>query len=329
MVENRDLGPTAALAEQDGCSGHGIFLLTSARQQLGASGQHRLELELEDSTGCVIGYGWPEAHATIACPGLPSPVAVRATVATYNGEPRLKVQGLTGIAPSEVPLAASLLPVRRCPEIARPALARLAQLERELPPPLDQFLRYLLLDPRITLPILSCRASVHHHHAYPGGLLVHSTEQLSRAADLAHAVLPDDDWAPHLCQLAYLLHDVGKLYSVGTERRSLYPFAERHELLTIELLAPHLRWLELRDPALAAGLRHVFGYLATPAQSRRPADYAIAEIVQNLDQLSAASFNRRDLNHLLHERPQAAMRTGRVVRFPDGQATDPGAQRAR
>ncbi|MGC8473939.1 MAG: TatD family hydrolase, partial [Candidatus Dormibacteria bacterium] len=55
--------------------------------------------------------------------------------------------------------------------------------------PLSGFLRSVLLDPAIGLPFLRCRASVSHHHADVGGLLMHSTEMLDLAAEAGKPVV--------------------------------------------------------------------------------------------------------------------------------------------
>lgn len=301
MVTNA-LGPAGGLTANDGETGHGLYLLTDTMQHIGESGQVRMTLTLEDATGYVTGVAWPEARALIACPAaLPAAVAVHATVQHYNDRPQLKVHSLCAVSTAEIACASTLLPLHHVPEKALPALDRLAKLEQELPTPLDGFLREVLLDPNITLNFLTCRASVAHHHANTGGLLVHSTEMLDAVCDRAKQALPDDKWAPHLAQLGYLFHDLGKLRTVGTTCRPRYALAVRHEQLTIELLTPHLRWLELRNPELAAGLRYVFGYMAIPAPTRRPAEYEIARIVEVHDEMSAASFSQRDLRHLLHD----------------------------
>lgn len=301
MVTNA-LGPAGGLTAHDGETGHGLYLLTDTMQHIGESGQARMTLTLEDATGYMTGVVWPEARAFVACPAaLPAAVVVHATVQHYNDRPQLKVHSLCAVSTAEIASATALLPRGHCPQNAWPAFDRLAQLEQELPKPLDGFLREVLLDPGITLNFLTCRASVAHHHACVGGLLVHSTEMLDAVRDRAKQALPDDEWAPHLAQLGYLFHDLGKLRTVGTTCRPQYALAVRHEQLTIELLAPHLRWLELRNAELAAGLRYVFGYLAAPAPARRPAEYEIARIVEVHDEMSAAGFGRRDLRHLLHD----------------------------
>ncbi len=122
---------------------------------------------------------------------------------------------------------------------------------------------------------------------------------LDQAAELTCRIIPHDEWSPYFAQLGYLLHDLGKLKTVGELRRPQYALVVPHEFTTIELLAPHLRWLEQRDLTLAMALRHLFGYLAIPAKARRTPHHVVAEVVEKLDQLSAASHNRRDLARLL------------------------------
>lgn len=317
MVDHA-LGPAGTLASQDGDCGSGVYLLTGARESVGPSEQSCRQLTLEDATGRVTGFVWPEARPYVACPAnLPAPVTVRAGVQCYHDQPQLRIHSLAGLSNSEVSSATALLPRLRCPEGARPALDRLAQLERELPSPLDGFLRGVLLDPQVTLPFLTCRASVNHHHSSQGGLLVHSTAMLDAVRDQTRQALPDDEWAPYLCQLGYLLHDLGKVRSVGTIRRPQYALVVPHEQLTLYLLGPHLRWLELRNNELALGLLYVLTYLARPAKARGVAEYEIARIVEVHDEMSASGFNQRGLGRLLHgSKQQPAIIRGLPHRGP-------------
>jgi hypothetical protein len=217
-----------------------------------------------------------------------------------------------------VPVATALLPRQHCAKEVQVALDRLAELERALPCPLQGFLRQVLLDPLIFPDLLTCRASVSHHHAFPGGLLVHSTGLLDMAAELTQRSVPDCPWSPHLAQLGFLLHDLGKIRSVGQTRRPPHPFAMRHELVTIELLAPHLNWLERQDMLLAAGMRSLLDYVAEPHPRRRPAPLVAAEVVVMLDQLSAGTHNERDLESLAAGRPWNARAAQRNTSIPPG-----------
>lgn len=295
-----DLGPISSWSAQDGGTGRGLFLLTGYGEHTGPSGQSCLKLTLEDAEGRATGFVWPESRSSIVCPPTPCPVWVTGTVQQFQGHQQIKVHALAPANLDEVPNATILLPRSRCPESALPALDRLEQLELELPDPLKGFLRNVLLDPAIGLPFLRCRASVRHHHAFVGGLLVHSTEMLDLAANLTRQIIPNDEESRHLAQVGYLLHDLGKLKSVGEVRRPRYALVVRHEIMTIEMLAPHLRWLEQRSANLATALRYLFAYLATPAKSRGIPEHVIAEVVVKLDEWSAASHNCRDLGHLLN-----------------------------
>ena len=293
------LGAIDTLPGKAGLTGTGTYLLTGVGDHVGQSGQSCLQLTLEDATGRIIGFVWPECRPHLACPATPVPVAVSGLVQVFQGHAQIKVRTLTPLGVEQVASATALLPRRRCPDIALPGLKRLSELEQSLHDPLSGFLRSVLLDPAIGLPFLRCRASVKHHHAHVGGLLMHSTDMLDQAAELTRKIIPQDAWSPHLAQLGYLLHDLGKLRTVGELRRPHYALVVPHEFATIELLAPHLRWLEQRDLALATALRHLFSYLAAPGKARTTPNHVVAEIVEKLDQLSAASHNQRDIDYLL------------------------------
>lgn len=293
------LGPIRDLRGQGGKTGIGQYLLTGSEEHIGKHGRSYLRLRLEDATGSILGFVWSEFRGQAHVPALPAVVQVQGRAQEFDHRPQLRVEALSAVPVDQVRSATALLPRHRCPEAAHPAFDALAKLESALPAPLDGFLRAVLLDPAIALPLLRCRASVAHHHAFVGGLLVHSTAMLDHAARLAMDTLPNDATAPYLAQLGYLLHDLGKLRSVGEAQRPPHALVVRHEFLSIEMLAPHLKWLEQRDAGLATALRYVLSYLATPAKARPFSDYAVAEIVELLDQISAASHNGRDLGHLL------------------------------
>lgn len=294
-----DLGNIASWAAHAGEAGTGTYLLTSYGEHTGTSGQTYLKLILEDASGRATGFAWPEARASVTCSATPAPVSVSGTVQQFQGHAQIKVHSLAPVDPDRLTNAAALLPRNRCPEAALPAFDQLSRLEQALPDPLDGFLRRVLLDPTIGIPFLRCRASVAHHHAFVGGLLVHSTEMLDLAFEMTRRILPKDDWSPYLAQLGYLLHDLGKLKTVGELRRPRYALVVRHEFATLEMLAPHLAWLEQRDGELAMALRYLIAYLATPAAARKVPQHAAAEVVEKLDQWSAAAHNHRDLAHLL------------------------------
>lgn len=303
-LHRSELGPIAVLAEKDRLTGGGIYLMTGAEEMTSASGTNYLRVSLEDASGKMIGFVWREHRQRVEPPPIPAAVAVSGRIRVFDRKPYLHIERLAAAAMEDVHSATRLLPRHRCPDNALPALDVLTGLESSLPSPLGTFLRRVLLDPAITLPLLRCRASVAHHHARPGGLLVHSTQMLDLAAELARRVLPDDPTAPSMAQIGLLLHDLGKLRTVSESRRPPGAFVIKHEFFSIELLAPHLGWLEQRNQALALGIRYIMAYLATPKRARPFAEYAVAEIVERLDELSAATRHQRDLTHLVGPAPR-------------------------
>jgi 3'-5' exoribonuclease len=312
------LGTTAELPAQLGREGIGLYLLTGITECSQHNGGRYLRLSLEDAAGKAAGIAWERSLPCVERPATPAPVRVKGTVRDYFGETQLHVESLVALGPCEVPSASALLPLGWCPAEARKTLPLLAALEESLTEPLDGFLRQVLLDPRIMRGLLTCRGSSGHHHAYPGGLLVHSTAMLDLADAIARRIAPDDPWSPQLAQIGYLLHDLGKLRSVGETTRPMHPFAMAHEQHTIELLAPHLCWLERRDVDIAAALRHILGYIATPARPGKPAELPAAEIVVMLDQLSAGSHEARSFEHFRRGRARRSTLSQHRAAFPSG-----------
>ncbi len=290
---------TRALAEHQGKTLQGTFMLTECTERPCSSGATRLQVVLEDSEGSVLGFVWPEHRPFIGAVSVPAPVEVHADVRLFDSKSQLNIRQMNALNVDAVECAAELLPLRQCPVEAQVALSRLGDLERSLPDPLRGFLRRILLDPAIGVPFLRCRASASHHHAQVGGLLIHSTSVLDIAANLARWALPEDGMAPAMAQLGYLLHDLGKLRSVGESRRPLHGLVVRHEIHSLLMLAPHLSWLESRDAGLAAAMQYILQFVATPAKARGWAKYLVAEFVVTLDTWSAAGHNGRDLASLL------------------------------
>ena len=298
------LGPAASLRDKNGLRGTGHYLLTGAEERTSSSRVPYLRVTLEDASGTVIGSVWPEHRHRIELPALQTVISVSGVVKVLDHAPHLNIECLSPTPIEEAPPATDLLPRHRCPAQALPGLDALTALERTLSRPLDSFLKRVLLDPAIGLPLLRCRASVSHHHAFGGGLLAHSTQMLDIAAALSRLVLPNDPTAPAMTQLGLLLHDLGKLRSVGETRRPPGALVVRHEFIAIELLTPHLQWLERQESDLAFGLRYLLSYLATPKKAREFSKYAVAEIIERLDELSAATHNARDLASLTSEKSQ-------------------------
>jgi len=260
-----------------------------------ASSTPRLQLTLADATGSVLAFVWPEHRPAIELPGLGAAVDVAATVRQHEGRAQLCVACMRPLAVDAVSCATDLLANLR----GSNSYLLLRALETSLPGPLQGFLQRVLLDPAIGPGLASCRASAAHHHAEVGGLLRHSLESLDLIAAMVRRTLPGDSDSVGIAQLAYFLHDLGKICTVGTDRRPDFHHVIRHETHNLLLLADHLAWLRGQRPDLHAGLVYVLEYLALPAGVRPRARYFPAEVVVQFDQWSAAGFSQRDLTALL------------------------------
>lgn len=255
----------------------------------------RLQLTLADATGSVLGFVWPEHRAGIALPPIGSPVELQAVVRQHEGRAQLCVTAIRVLTTEEVDCATDLLVELR----ATPVYLSLRSLETGLPDPLRRFLQRVLLDQAIGPKLATCRASGRHHHAEVGGLLRHSLECLDLIAAMVRRTLPGDTDSIAIAQLAYFLHDIGKIRTVGTDHRPPMHHVIRHETHNLLLLAEHLAWLRDLRPDLHAGLVYVLEYLSLPASARPRARYFPAEVVVQFDQWSAAGFSRRGLKALL------------------------------
>lgn len=161
-----------------------------------------------------------------------------------------------------------LLPRDRVPEAAHSALDRLVGLFTSIEhAPVRTFLGRVFADAAIGPRFVRCRASARHHHCRPGGLLAHSVGVAERC------LAASSDLDPSLRDVvvaAALVHDIGKLETVGEgpKRPGLAQWVH-HEALTLEILAPHLRWLDSEWAHGAALLRHCVTWYST-----KPAGFA-------------------------------------------------------
>lgn len=268
------------------------YLLTEVHHCVKQDGERYLRLVLDHAGGTVMGLLWSErVHLAVGLT-LMSPVQVGGRVFTSGGDRALSVETLSAVPISGIEGGVALLPRRFCPEVALGAFEALQSWAGALPYALQWFVGRVLLDPKVGVAFLRCKAAASYHHAYRGGLLVHSVELMDLAGLMAQRLMPDEPMAIPLTQIAVLFHDLGKVVTVG-EGSGSRPIREQafvdqsHEQITWQLLSPHLDELEHLIPAAAAVLRSVFRYMA----ERRPGVFAqtlVADIARMVDQLSTA-----------------------------------------
>lgn len=174
------------------------------------------------------------------------------------------------------------LKVEDAAERIRWAREHLRAILRDLPPVLGELVRRIFTDPAIAPAFLVAPASLNHHHAFSGGLLVHS-------AEVAGAVFrwTAGESVQGIATVAALLHDIGKVRTLaGDMTRTALGRQVRHEALTLEVVAAHLAGLDKAWPEGAILLRH----LLTAETRRDHASMAPAalELVRAADRISAA-----------------------------------------
>lgn len=280
------LNPTSPLRNP---GGH--FLLTAILQGP-VSSPDSCWLRLEDYRGEVTVFDeWGVHRRLRGCP-LPCPVWANLQAWRHREDVPFSLIDIAPATAGEVGVTSTLLPFARTPTLAilaRGALVRFhAGLRNQH---LCRFLSELILDPRIFVPLLYVPASYKHHHAYPGGLLVHSTDMLDECASFMRSRMPDDLDAAEVTQMGYLLHDLGKVVTHRGGADAVMR-ARRHQDVTLDLVAPHIEQLSWSDERSADRLAQILEHCAKPASQRSFDVFPGAHLVTTFDGMSVG-FERK------------------------------------
>lgn len=149
---------------------------------------------------------------------------------------------------------------------------------------LKKFILRVLNDRSIAKNFSEAPASLNHHHAFPGGLLVHSVDVSWQVFN--HHKIPVQE--RYLGIVAALLHDLGKIRTLSADmRRTQLGVLVDHEQLTLEVLSPHLSWLDKKDPRLSSALRYLLSW--KPRGFDRIPKFEVYEVIRMADRVSAGS----------------------------------------
>lgn len=246
----------------------------------------RFDVTLEDCTGRV-GAIFHGAFDTLAALPIAADVIAEVRSRRLDGRTIHELVSVSLLTPADRAWnATQLIPFSSCPLPAREALIRLDGLFHSMKnTALRRFLGSVLSDAQLTVPFVTCRASRNHHHAFLGGLLVHSVETALRARAWSDSLSPD---LAELVQVAALLHDIGKIRTVGGgKRRPELGRWVRHDDLTLEMIASHIGLLEASWFEGAALLRHSLTWYR-PMQPSGYARFIGADILRACDGIDTA-----------------------------------------
>lgn len=277
----------------------GVFRCRRPRQrearplgQIGQAGQTGqggkiipfLAFDMEDISGEIPAFLWGKA-ANVNLPDLG--IIQASGWLIYRDRWFAHITAAHAVADDAVPNPIQLLPRSLCP---RPAAAEsLHRMTMNFEAhPLSRFMESVFRDDAIALPFASAPASISHHHSYPGGLAEHSIE-CARMLYLMPGFTPE---MRRLGIVAALFHDIGKIRTLkpglehGGTARTTESYVIGHDLLTLEILAPHLRLLDREWPDGATALRYIWTWRLVKHISPTPL-FALAEAVAAADRISA------------------------------------------
>jgi len=155
--------------------------------------------------------------------------------------------------------------------------------------PLRLFMRELLGETALMTLFVSLPASRRHHHSFPGGLLAHSIECALLTRQTVQSLTEISQNEAEVAMVAALLHDIGKLKTLGYDKHTSLGRLIDHEQFTLALLAPALEKLRNCWEQSADALQ----YLLIWKESMGVCRFVSGNAIKMADRLStAASLNR-------------------------------------
>lgn len=267
----------------------GVFRLSKTKKIAGNDGTVQTIALLEDSSGTITCFDWnspqlssePSENNLFKCCFFISrnqtgPLAMLVRAAPYDGK--------------------DISPLNLLPHTSLPAPETAAGIQQIIDScpifPLQQFIMSVFAEIDLALAFFQVPASREHHHAYPGGLSLHSLETVHIAQNALWQSTEEEYW---LTTTAALFHDIGKTRQFNADgNRTNMGFVMRHEQLTLELLAPSLKQLELDWHDGAVALRYLLTHRSDSA--KRPL-LPCALAIEYADRMGCAMATRNEAFH--------------------------------
>lgn len=267
------------LEQRHGARFSGVYRVRQPLSRIAQNGSRYLSMFLEDATGSIRAYAWSENMDK----GFQEfdRVELSGTIRSFNNTWIANISGAEKVA-GGVDNALQLIPKSIC---ALPTL--LEQLDELVNvishDALRQFVCAVLGDDQIAFPFVSVPASRQHHHCMAGGLLEHSLECAAMVSRFVEFPEPELE----LALVGALFHDIAKtrtMRSVG--KLSPIGYVCDHDSLTLEVLAPHLKFLDDQCPDAAIALRYLWTWRNRRYQRSTPL-LTIAEAIAAADRISS------------------------------------------
>lgn len=264
---------------------NGVYRICNKQEHVLIDGVSYTKIELHDATGLKIGlYETKSFHWVSSKPY--ALVNLRGYALDSNNQSLIQV---LDISPQNKVGIDAMLSLPKALFNDPDDLEILISMRRSIESPaLGQFLDALFTDTEIAIPFLQLPASSNHHHNTYGGLLKHSLEVAKIASDQCYDTPDERD----IALVAALLHDIGKVRTLGTNLRatSLGKMLG-HDALTLEVCAPALKLLDKEWPEAAYTLRHVWTCGTPGARYGFERNCKIANIIQFSDRLSVDLYD--------------------------------------
>lgn len=264
----------------------GQFRVRRPARKVATNGAHYLSFTIEDSTGELRAVSWDVNIAAGIDFKEFDCITLTGRLRTFNGN------WLVDVDSAELLQEEPENPVHLIPNSMAPVpvlLAELATLYNCLShPPLKSFVGWVLTDATISFPFVSLPASRQHHHNTAGGLLDHSLE----CASMVSRYYEFPEMEIQVGMIAALFHDIGKIKTIQcVGKHTTAGYVLDHDVLTLEILAPHLQRLDANCPDAGVALRYLFTWRCQ-RKSFHPL-LTIAEAISAADHISSGLDRQR------------------------------------
>lgn len=215
---------------------------------------------------------------------LPERTPIKAAVVP---KPLRQVMGGTLLAaktlqPMELWNAAAVIPMSFVPLKAQAALSELTVLIDELTVlPIKRCINQIVS--RNWRGLVQSQAGWKYHHAFVGGLLVHTVSVMKRVKSVGGTTFVGDHPRIELMMLAALIHDLGK--SIQIDKTVNNPAIKhlRHELLNLTLCINEITQLGREWPEGSRHLSRSLNWLCSGTEERKRNHSIDAELVHMMD----------------------------------------------